>query len=149
MNKSAFLITLLCFHCTLSFAADGLISKTSKYSVHETMNRYEKIVKKKGFNVIARVNHSASAKESGKQLLPTELLIFGNPKLGTLLMQSNQTIGIDLPIKVLIWENKEGAVTLSYNDPSWLKKRHGISNKDSAFEKMAGALNAFSSAAVK
>ena len=130
-------------------AAEGLITKTSNHSVQKTMDRFEKIVRDKGFNVIARVDHTAAAKKTGAELQPTELLIFGNPKLGTKLMQSNQTIGIDLPLKVLIWEDEKGAVTLSYNDPAWLKKRHGITDRDEVFAKMAGALNTFSNAAVK
>ncbi len=130
-------------------AAEGLITKISNHSVQKTMDRFEKIVRDKGFKVIARVNHAAAAIKIGAALQPTELLIFGNPKLGTKLMQSNQTIGIDLPLKVLIWQDEKGAVTLSYNDPAWLKKRHGITNRDKVFATMAGALNKFSDAAVK
>jgi uncharacterized protein (DUF302 family) len=130
-------------------AAEGLITKTSNHSVQKTMDRFEKIVRDKGFNVIARVDHAAAAIKIGAALQPTELLIFGNPKLGTKLMQSTQTIGIDLPLKVLIWEDEKGAVTLSYNDPAWLKKRHGITDRDKVFTQMAGALNTFSDAAVK
>jgi len=143
------LITTLCFTCTIVQAAEGLINKTSSHSVKETMDRFEKIVKDKGFNVVARVNHAAAAIKSGSTLRPTELLIFGNPKLGTQLMQSNQTVGIDLPLKVLVWEDEKGAVTLSYNDPTWLKERHGITDRDKAFAKMAGALNKFSDGAIK
>lgn len=149
MKVFVFLITILSFTSTFVQAAEGLINKTSSYSVQETMDRFEKIVRDKGFNVIARVNHTAAAKKSGSTLRPTELLIFGNPKLGTQLMQSTQTIGIDLPLKVLIWEDAKGVVTLSYNDPAWLQKRHGITDRDKAFAKMTGALNKFSNAALK
>lgn len=149
MKIFAIALTVFCFTCTIVQAAEGLIVKTSKYSVQETMNRFEKIVKDKGFNIVARVNHSAAAIKSGSTLRPTELLIFGNPVLGTKLMQSNQTTGIDLPLKVLIWEDENGAVTLSYNDPAWLQKRHGITDRDKVFATMAGALNKFSDAAVK
>ncbi len=143
------LITVFCFTGTIVQAADGLVSKTSKYSVKETMDRFEKIVKDKGFTLVSRVNHAAAAEKVGATLRPTELLIFGNPKLGTQLMQSNQTIGIDLPIKVLVWQDDKGSVFLSYNDPGWLKMRHGITNRDKIFKKMAGALGKFSDAAVK
>ncbi len=149
MKILVILLTVFCFTGTTSQAAEGLIIKTSNYSAQETMNRFEKIVKDKGFNIVARVNHVAAAIKSGSTLRPTEVLIFGNPVLGTKLMQSNQTTGIDLPLKVLIWENENGAVTLSYNDPAWLKKRHGITDRDEVFAKMAGALNEFSDAAVK
>ena len=149
MKPFIILLAVYCFTGTIAQAAEGLIIKTSNHSVQETMNRFEKIVKDKGFNVVARVNHSAAAIKSGSALRPTELLIFGNPVLGTKLMQSSQTAGIDLPLKVLIWEDENGAVTLSYNDPSWLKKRHGITDRDKVFTKMAGALNKFSDAAIK
>jgi len=149
MKKLVILITIYLFSCSFVQAGEGLIIKISNHSVQETMDKFEKIVKDKGFNVVARVNHSAAAAKSGATLRPTELLIFGNPKLGTLLMQSDQSIGIDLPLKVLIWENDKGVVTLGYNDPTWLKKRHGIANRDKAFAKMSGALDKFSNAAVK
>ncbi len=149
MKVFVILITIFSFTCTIVQAAEGLINKTSSYNVQKTMDRFEKIVKDKDFNVIARVNHTAAAKKSGSTLRPTELLIFGNPKLGTQLMQSNQTIGIDLPLKVLIWEDDKGVVTLSYNDPAWLQKRHGITDRNKAFAKMTGALNKFSDSAIK
>ena len=148
MRLLTILISLFCFTGTIQ-AADGVISKTSNYSVQETMNRFEKIVKDKGFTIIARVDHAGAAIKTGGTLRPTELLIFGNPKLGSKLMQSNQTIGIDLPLKVLVWEDEKGVVSLGYNDPAWLKARHGINDRDKVFQKMTGALNAFSGAAVK
>ncbi len=148
MKVFVILITLFSFTCTIVQAAEGLINKTSSYNVQKTMDRFEKIVKDKGFNVVARVNHTAAAIKSGSTLRPTELLIFGNPKLGTQLMQSNQTIGIDLPLKVLVWEDDKGTVTLSYNDPTWLQKRHGISDRNKTFAKMTGALNKFSDSAI-
>jgi len=141
--------TLFFFTSAAALAAEGLINKTSNHSVQVTMDRFEKIVKDKGFNVIARVNHAVAAIKSGSTLRPTELLIFGNPKLGTKLMQSTQTIGIDLPLKVLVWEDEKGVVTLSYNDPAWLKQRHGINDKDKVFAKMTGAMDKFSNGAVK
>jgi len=149
MKMFVIFATLFFFTSTAALAAEGLINKTSSHSVRVTMDRFEKIVKEKGFNVIARVNHAAAAIKSGSTLRPTELLIFGNPKLGTQLMQSTQTIGIDLPLKVLVWEDEKGVVTLSYNDPAWLKHRHGISDKDKVFAKMTGAMDKFSNGAVK
>ena len=149
MKKIILLVAFFFVACTAVQAAEGLITKTSSHSVKETMDRLEKIVKDKGFYVAARVNHAAAAIKSEATLRPTELLIFGNPKLGTLLMQRTQTIGIDLPLKVLIWEDDKGIVTLGYNDPAWLAKRHGIADQDKAFTKMAGALGTFSDAAIK
>jgi len=113
------------------------------------MDKLEKIVKDKGFNIAARVNHAAAAMKNGATLRPTEVLIFGNPKLGTLFMQSNQSIGIDLPIKVVVWEDDKGVVTLGYNDPAWLAKRHSITDREKPFAKMTGALKKITDAAVQ
>jgi uncharacterized protein (DUF302 family) len=103
---------------------DGLITLASPRSPKETMDRLEASVKEKGFGVLARVDHAAAATRVGKTLRPTELLIFGNPAGGTPLMECAQTTGIDLPIKALVWADATGKVMLSYNDPSYLAKRH-------------------------
>jgi uncharacterized protein (DUF302 family) len=92
----------------------------------DTMNRLEAGVKAKGMAIFARIDHAAGAAEVGMSLRPTELLVFGSPKGGTPLMQSAQTIGIDLPLKVLVWQDASGKTWLSYNDPSWLVERHGL-----------------------
>ena len=149
MKGIILVLTMFFLSTAAALAADGLITKTSNHSTRETMDRFEKIVRDKGFNVVARVNHAAAAIKAGDTLNPTELLIFGNPKLGTKLMQSSRTIGIDLPLKVLIWEDDKGTVTLAYNDPAWLARRHGITDRDKVFAKMSGALNTFSDNAVK
>jgi Uncharacterized conserved protein len=93
------------------------------------MNRLEAEVKAKGMTVFARIDHAAGAAEAGMSLRPTELLIFGNAKGGTPLMQSAQTIGIDLPLKALVWQDASGNTWLSYNDPSWLAKRHWLGHE--------------------
>jgi len=90
------------------------------------MNRLEAEVRAKGLTVFAQVDHSAGAAAAGLPLLPTDLLIFGNARAGTPLMQANQTIGIDLPLKVLVWQDAAGQTWLSYNDPAWLAARHGL-----------------------
>ncbi len=105
--------------------ADGLVSVVSPRSAAETMTRLEGIVKERGLNVFARIDHAAGATKIGKTLRPTELLIFGNPQGGTPLMECAQTAGIDLPLKALVWTNEAGKVMLSYNDPAYLAKRHG------------------------
>ena len=107
-------------------AADGLITIRSSYGPEDTMSRFEAEVRAKGMNVFARVDHAAGAAVVGLSLRPTEVLIFGNAKAGTPLMQSMQTIGIDLPLKALVWQDASGSTWLSYNDPSWLAKRHGL-----------------------
>jgi uncharacterized protein (DUF302 family) len=107
------------------------------------MNRLEAEVKAKGMTVFARIDHAAGAAEAGMSLRPTELLIFGNAKGGTPLMQSAQTIGIDLPLKALVWQDASGNTWLSYNDPSWLAKRHGLGHEVQAtVNGLAAALSA-------
>lgn len=107
-------------------AAEGLITMPSRYGPVETMNRLEAEVKGKGLTVFAHIDHAAGAAAVGLGLNPTDLLIFGNAKGGTPLMQAVQTIGIDLPLKILVWQDGGGRTWLSYNDPHWLAKRHGI-----------------------
>ena len=105
---------------------DGLITIPSSHGPQETMAKLEAEVKARGMSVFAHVDHAAGAAAVGLSLLPTDLLIFGNAKGGTPLMQSIQTIGIDLPLKVLVWQDASGKTWLSYNDPSWIAKRHGL-----------------------
>ena len=105
---------------------DGLVSVASKYSVKDSLDRLEAELKAKSITVFARVDHGAGAAAVAMPLRPTEVLIFGNPKAGTPLMQSRQTIGIDLPLKVLAWQDAEGKVWLTYNDPRWLAQRHRL-----------------------
>jgi uncharacterized protein (DUF302 family) len=109
-----------------AMAADGLTTIPSSFGPKETMDRLEADIKSKGMTVFARIDHGAGAAEAGLPLRPTELLIFGNAKGGTPLMQSDQAIGIDLPLKALVWEDAAGKTWLSYNEPSWLAKRHGL-----------------------
>ena len=106
--------------------ADGLITVRSNYGPNETMDRLEAEVKGKGLTVFAHIDHAAGAAAIGLSLDPTDLLIFGNAKGGTPLMQALQTVGIDLPLKVLVWQDAPGQTWLTYNDPHWLAKRHGI-----------------------
>ena len=103
----------------------GLTTLLSARTVKETIDRLEAEVKSKGLTVFARVDHAAGAKEVGMALRPTELLIFGNARGGTPLMQAAQTTGIDLPLKALAWEDAGGKVWLSYNEPAWIAGRHG------------------------
>jgi uncharacterized protein (DUF302 family) len=129
-------------------AADGLTTVPSSFGPKETMDRLEAGVKAKGLTVFARIDHAAGAAEVRLPLQPTELLIFGNARGGTPLMQANQTIGIDLPLKALAWQDASGKTWLSYNDPGWLAKRHGLGREvDATVGALAAALNAFAKAA--
>jgi len=106
--------------------AEGLTTVPSRFGAKETMNRLAAAVTAKGMTVFARIDHAAGAAAAGMALRPTELLIFGNAKGGTPLMQAEQAIGIDLPLKALVYENAAGKVWLAYNDPHWLAARHGL-----------------------
>jgi uncharacterized protein (DUF302 family) len=129
-------------------AIDGLTTLPSIHGPKDTMNRFEAAVKAKGMAVFARIDHAAGAAAVGLPLRSTELLIFGNAKGGTSLMQSVQTIGIDLPLKALVWEDGSGQTWLSYNNPSWLVQRHGARHEvDAAVSAMTGALDALAKAA--
>jgi uncharacterized protein (DUF302 family) len=142
------LIATVCLWVVQAMAADGLVTVRSSYSPKETMKRLETEVKAKGLTVFARIDHTAGAAEVGLSLRPTELLIFGNAKGGTPLMQSVQTIGIDLPLKILIWQDETGGTWLSYNDPSWLAKRHGADhNVEATVTALTSALQALAKAA--
>jgi len=130
-----------------AIATDELTTKPSKYSVKETVDRLSSALKDKGITPVARVDHAAAAKAAGLELKPTELLVFGNPKLGTPLMQTNRHVGIDLPMKVLVWEDDAGKVWIGYTPPFTLKARHKIDGRDDILKAMTGALEAFTSAA--
>lgn len=106
-------------------AADGLIALKSAHPPKATMDRLEGIVKQKGLNVFARIDHAAGAAKIGMSLRPTELLVFGNPQGGTPFIACAQSVGIDLPLKALVWQDAAGQVWLGYNDPAWLAARHG------------------------
>jgi uncharacterized protein (DUF302 family) len=105
---------------------DGLITTLAQRSAKETMDALEAAVKAAGMRVFARIDHAAGAAETGLALRPTEVLIFGNARAGTPLMQARQTIGIDLPLKVLVWEDEEKKTWLTFNDPRFLAERHGL-----------------------
>lgn len=127
-------------------AADGLIAVKSAHAPRTTMDRLENLLKEKGLNIFARIDHAAGAAKIGKTLRPTEVLIFGNPQGGTPFMECSQTVGIDLPLKALVWEDASGQVWLGYNDPSFLAARHGAA-KCSAVEGLKKALAGFASEA--
>ena len=123
---------------------EGLTSIRSRFGPKETMDRLEAEILAQGMKVFARIDHAIGAEEAGLELRPTELIIFGNAHGGTPLLQSRQTVGIDLPLKALVWEDASGATWLSYNEPSWIVQRHNISNAEPTVSKMTTALEAMS-----
>lgn len=143
-------LLLLAFAVNDAVASDDdVIKKKSTHDVPTTLDRLEKIITEKGVTVMARVDHAKNAEAAGMELRPTQLLIFGNPKLGTTLMQANQQVGLDLPMKVLVWEDAEGQVWIAYVDPKELAERHGIDDDQEAVKMLAKALDAFTGAAAQ
>jgi len=148
MKRLLVLLSLIALIPAISVAGDkGLVNKKSHYSVKVTLDRLENVLRKKGITVVTRWSHDAGAKKAGITLRPTELLIFGNPKMGSHFFTSNQTAGIDLPMKALAWKDKKGQVWLTYNDPTYIANRHGINDRPEIVKKMTGALNNLTNAA--
>lgn len=143
---SGLLITLI---CTNALAADGLIRIQSDYSVQKTAQRFEQIAQSKGITIFAKIDHKKNAEKVNMSLNPTQVIIFGNPKVGTPLMQCQQSVAIDLPQKVLITEDENKVVSISYNDPAHTQKRHHIKGCEAALKKMSGALNKLSTTAAQ
>ena len=139
------LLYLLVLLSTISpvWANDGLVNLRSPFDVVRTMDRLEAEVVKAGLKVFARIDHAQGAASVGQSLRPTQLLIFGSPKIGTGVISSNQRAGFDLPLKALVWEDAEGAVWLSYLPPAVLFERYRINDRDQILQKMAGALSGF------
>jgi uncharacterized protein (DUF302 family) len=127
---------------------EGLTTIPSSFGPKETMDRLATEIQAKEMKVFARIDHAAGAAEVGLTLRPTELIIFGNARGGTPLMESVQTIGIDLPLKALVWEDVTGKTWISYNEPSWFAQRHGVHNAQAVVNKMADVLKTISRRAV-
>jgi uncharacterized protein (DUF302 family) len=145
----ASLLSLLLLACQpqgAQTANNELITKTSPYGVTQTMDRLQEAVLAKGATVFARVNHAAGAQKIGQSLAAEEVLIFGNPKLGTPLMQTDPRIGLDLPVKVLVWDDK-GTTKIAFLDPAKLGAWYGIAPDHPALIKMRGVLEAVTKSA--
>ena len=137
MNRRGFLALAAGLTMTIASPAmaegrsteQGITDVPSKHGVAQSLDRLEGILRSKGVTVFARIEHSAEAAKVGLTMRPAALLIFGNPKAGTPLMIASPTAALDLPLKVLAWEDEKGQVWLSYNSPAWLQRRHGLSEE--------------------
>lgn len=107
-------------------AITGIVDRSSAHSVDETVDNLKNILQAKGVTLFALVDHSGEAEKVGMKIRPTKLLIFGSPKAGTPLMLAAPSIAIDLPLKILVWEDSQGKAWLSYNTPAYLAERHGL-----------------------
>jgi uncharacterized protein (DUF302 family) len=128
-------------------AADGVVTIPSTFSVEETADRMENVLNKKGMTIFNRIKHSEGAANVGIELRKTELIIFGNPKVGSPLIKCQQSVAIDLPQKALIWEDADAKVWISYNDPGYLEKRHNISGCEEVISKIKKALDGITKSA--
>ncbi len=147
MKKLILTVLALIFIAIPVEAADGVIDVPSDFNVEETADRLESILKEKGMTIFNRVKHSEGAKKVGIELRQTELIIFGNPKVGSLLMQCQQSVAIDLPLKALIWEDDTAKVRISYNDPRYLEKRHHMTGCEDVISKVEKALGGITKSA--
>jgi len=147
MNKA--LLTLMLLLCTAInvMAAEGVITVPSIFGVKETADRMEQILIQKGMTVFNRIDHSKGADKVGIELRQTELILFGNPKAGSPLMECQQSVAIDLPQKALIWEDENSKVWISYNDQRYLEKRHAIAGCEEVILKIEKALAGITKAA--
>lgn len=148
MHKMVIFIIAVFFVVPTAVAGgNGLVSVKSSHDVEATADRLERILNQKGMTVFIRINHAAGAANVGQKLRPTELIIFGNPKVGAPLMQCSQSVGVDLPQKALIWQDDKGLVWLTYNDPDYLAGRHGLKECAEVLKKVEKALSNFATAA--
>ncbi len=119
---------------------DGLITTASVHEFDKTLARLEAALRDKGMTIFARVDHAEGAAAVGLNLRPTTVVVFGNPRGGTPLMQATQKIGLELPLKILVWEDASGKTALSYDDPVWLAQRFGLDPTLAQVEAISGVL---------
>ena len=139
------LLLLVLIAVPAASAGEGLVTVKSYYNAKETADRVERLAKERGMTLFDRIDHAEGARTAGMTLRPTEVLIFGNPKGGTPLMLCEQRAGIDLPLKMLVWEDGNGVVRIGYSDPEVLKDRYGITGCDEVLGKMKGFLGKLAS----
>jgi len=142
------LLVLFGFHL-IAYAGEGMVLVQSQHDVKTTADKLEAALQARGMKIFTRIDHAAGAASTGAKLRPTELVIFGNPKLGSALMGCAQTTGIDLPMKALVYQNEQGQVMLAYNEPAYLKSRHKISGCEKPLGKAMQALANFAKAATQ
>lgn len=140
-------LTGMAISASTALAADGMVTVKSANDVATTVEKLVAVLESKGMTVFTTIDHSAGAAKADLELRPTQLVVFGNPKVGTPLMLCSQSIALDLPQKMLAWEDADGNVHLSYNDPMHLKARHETEGCDEVFGKVSGALGNFAKAA--
>jgi uncharacterized protein (DUF302 family) len=139
-TTSIFLLLALLVSACMAVADAGLVNLQSQFSVEKTADRFAAAATEAGLEVFNRIDHAAGAAKVGKTLRPTQLIIFGSPKVGTALMTSDQRVGIDLPLKALVWQDAEGSVWLSYNSSDYVFNRFAINDRSKVKSNVTGAL---------
>lgn len=147
MKRTSLVVALVLLTVLPAMAADGIVSVLSAFGVEETADRLETVLNEKGMTIFKRIKHSDGAHTVGIDLRETQLIIFGNPKVGSPLMECQQTVAIDLPQKALIWKDADANIWISYNDPRYLEKRHNISGCEEIISKIEKALAGITKAA--
>jgi len=142
-------LAILCLSIPLVATAADIVKKPSTHSVKETMDKFEALVKSKGMDVFARVNHQKNAEGAGLKMNESEVLIFGNPKGGTVLMNQDIAVSLDLPLRVAVYKDSDGKVWLSYHNPQSLKDSYKVAGAAKVMDKVEGALDKLSSAVTK
>ena len=147
MKRIICILFLTSIYSLKAISADGMLDIKSDFNVTKTADRLEKILKNKGMTVFNRIKHSRAASKVGVELRETQLIIFGNPKIGSHLMKCQQSIAIDLPQKALVWKDETNKVWISYNDPQYLVKRHQLEGCTKVLSKIENALARITKAA--
>ena len=147
MKKLLLIALFLVITAVTATASEGVINVSSAFNVKDTADRMENILTEKGMTIFKRINHAEGAGKVGIEMRETELIIFGNPKVGSPLMKCQQSVAIDLPQKVLIWQDDKNNVLISYNNPRYLEKRHNISGCEEVIAKIEKALAGITKAA--
>lgn len=146
MPRIALLFALILAPLSAAASGNGIIAVPSPHNVTDTVTKVEAVAKARGLTIFARVDHSGEAKGAGLDMPPTQLLVLGNPKAGTPLMLAKPSLAIDLPLKILVWQDAAGKVWVGYNDPAVLKARHGLTDEQA---KPLGAPGVLIEAALK
>lgn len=150
---ACFWVVVACSHgvgqADMHGTRNGLVQMPSQFTVAETGDRLETLLQARGLTLMARIDHAQNAASVDQDLRDTQLLIFGNPAVGTPLMQCNPTVAIDLPQKALIWQDEADQVWLAYNDPEYLMERHGLAGCEPMLERVGQALNGLAMAATQ
>lgn len=141
MNKMIAVLAIVLIGSNPGFAADGVITVKSNFTVKQTIERLEKVLQEKGMTLFTKIDHAVGAEKADLKLPPATVVLFGNPKVGTQLMQAAPTAALDLPQKALIWQDEKGQVMYSYNDPTYLVKRHAIKDREKVVTKITKVLD--------